>query len=114
MAPNQKFCRKHGVEAEQYRSEYTRLAYLRAKNAAYAVLGEICSACGFSDRRALNIDHKYGGGTKARNADGNYLRMYRDVVKHPENYQILCCNDNWIKRIEHGEVASYEFRKVKS
>ena len=69
------------------------------------ILGKKCVSCGFSDIRALQIDHINGNGlTDFKN--GNYVR-YRYYVKNPEiakhNLQILCANCNWIKKYEKSE-----------
>ena len=96
--------------AKEHRSacaESSRVCRARVKKAVYALLGDVCVQCGFSDARALNIDHVNGGGSKEGSAIGTD-GIYRKILKmeHPENeYQILCCNCNWIKRHEHGEVG---------
>jgi hypothetical protein len=81
---------------------YDQARHSRLKNAVYAILGETCAVCGFSDRRALQIDHKKGGGSKDRKEMG-YRALLEKVLKNPEDYQILCANHNWIKRCENGE-----------
>lgn len=64
--------------------------------------------CGFDDIRALTIDHKYGGGSKERKngLSGRTLyRMIRDNEVNQDNYQVLCCNCQSIKRIVNKEHA---------
>lgn len=78
------------------------------KAAALKHLGDVCVRCGFSDPRALQIDHVNGGGRQdaARRSANTY---YRAVIKTVpgETYQLLCANCNWIKRHENQEwVAS--------
>jgi len=77
----------------------------RVKNEIFNLLGGVkCNHCGFSDQRALQIDHKNGGGTKERKGlHENPKAFYRLISKNPNNYQILCANCNWIKRFEKGE-----------
>src|SRR3990167_6944100 len=60
-----------------------------------------CKKCGFSDIRALQIDHIDGGGSKHhkeldRSKSG---RLYKWIIKNnfPSGFQILCANCNWIK-----------------
>ena len=60
-----------------------------------------CQRCGFSDMRALSIDHINGGGVKHKKK----LKLlgfdfYRWLIKnnYPEGYQVLCMNCQWIKR----------------
>lgn len=71
-------------------------------------LGKICFKCGFSDPKALHIDHINGGGHKERQSlRGRYysylLQLPHEILK--ANYQILCASCNWIKRYEEGEVG---------
>lgn len=76
------------------------------KERIFDILGRKCSRCGFSDKRALQIDHKNGGGSKERKSIGQ-RQMYANILKCLENgsqeYQILCANCNWIKRHENKE-----------
>lgn len=65
-----------------------------------------CNHCGFSDARALQIDHIKGNGASER----KIKKLITDrLCKHIltlekqeviENYQVLCANCNWIKRVE--------------
>lgn len=110
--------KKHYIENLEHRKEYDRLRHINKERppAGFGILkisalkrisSEInCKVCGFSDIRALHIDHINGGG-KCR---GN--KLYRLILKTPideigRNYQILCANHNWIKRYENNE-----FRKM--
>lgn len=70
-------------------------------------LGGKCR-CGYSDIRALQIDHVMGGGGKERklmNSPGKYMRhVLTDLTG---KYQLLCANCNCIKRIEEKEFAPH-------
>lgn len=66
-------------------------------------LGEKCIKCGFSDSRALQVDHVNGGGVLERKTLGT-SGVYNDVIRNPGRYQLLCANCNWIKVIERQEV----------
>jgi predicted nucleic-acid-binding Zn-ribbon protein len=71
-------------------------------------LGPSCKHCGFSDVRALQIDHIHGGGIKDIRSSSN-IQRYTRILKMPEPntfYQILCANCNWIKRHENNETGS--------
>jgi hypothetical protein len=69
-----------------------------------------CVQCGFSDIRALQIDHINGGGGKHFRESVSSARYYKEMLVYPENYQILCANCNWIKRYTNNERRSkYEF-----
>ena len=71
------------------------------------LLGDKCVRCGFSDVRALQIDHINGGGKQEMKKFGTNIVMYQYYVKNPEEakqkLQILCANCNWIKRYENQE-----------
>ena len=60
---------------------------------------------GCNDDRALQFDHKDGGGTKARlyGGEGGLQGLYR-IMREPERYQLLCANCNQIKRRENKEA----------
>lgn len=75
--------------------------------------GPVCvglgEPCGFDDIRALVIDHKDGGGSQHRRDAVSVWGVYRHAQAHPEEYQVLCCNHNQIKRHEEGEWSSAEY-----
>ena len=73
---------------------------------ALAALGGACVHCGFSDYRALQIDHVLGGGTQKRKRHNSRTAYHKFVAQntHAGEYQLLCSNCNWIKRYENKEV----------
>ena len=72
--------------------------------AIYEKFNSRCNKCGFSDRRALQIDHVLGDGNRERRELKNRLRFLRMVLTDTESrYQLLCANCNWIKRYENNE-----------
>ena len=74
------------------------------KQQIYDKLGNSCCRCGFSDKRALQIDHVNGGGNQEHSEIKNHLKFLKKVLEDADgNYQILCANCNWIKRIELKE-----------
>lgn len=82
----------------------------RLRKAAVDILGGVCIRCGFSDIRALQIDHINGGGHAERkivnkkSGRQHYYKQVVDSVLNNENkYQLLCANCNWIKRFENNE-----------
>lgn len=75
----------------------TRRYYLLQKKKAYELLGKVCIKCGFSDWRALQIDHINGKG------ETTGFGTYKEVIKDPSRFQLLCSNCNWIKRHENRE-----------
>lgn len=69
-------------------------------------LGGKCCKCGFSDVRALQLDHIHGGGAKEIKSLGHskiYKKILSNLKLESSNYQVLCANCNWIKRHENKE-----------
>ena len=76
---------------------------------ALEVLGNKCVRCGFNDWRALQIDHKFGCGSRKTGTRLSSSALYMGLIKGTIDrsvYQILCANCNYIKRFENGEVGS--------
>lgn len=70
-------------------------------------LGGKCVECGFSDYRALQVDHIEGGGHH-ENKNGRNQAVYSKIAKgETDGYQLLCANCNWIKRAENNEIGRY-------
>ena len=67
--------------------------------------GRSCAWCGFTDIRALQLDHINDNGAEDRKnlVGGNYggAEFYRKLIKAglPDGYQILCANCNQIKQL---------------
>lgn len=71
--------------------------------------GSKCIKCGVKDYRALQIDHKNGGGRKQFKENPHFIKpkpYYEHINKHISEYQVLCSNCNWIKRFEAREVPN--------
>lgn len=94
--------RVHAAVTKSYISYWTkRTKELREK--AVIKLGSKCFRCGFSDTRALQIDHVHGGGKKDIKKRAAMAR-YKEVIEDTTGkYQLLCANCNWIKREENNE-----------
>ena len=67
-------------------------------------LGAKCKWCGFTDWRALQVDHVNGRGTKENKKIGNYKVLGQVMTDTSGKYQLLCANCNWIKKYENDEV----------
>lgn len=108
------WAKKHPELVRSYANEYyRRKGYLTYKNRIlkkrkllFKYLGNRCINCGFSDWRALQIDHVNGGGNKERkvNMDKYYKIIRKSIESKEGKYQLLCANCNWIKRYENNEV----------
>lgn len=86
----------------KHRREYYQKLIENLKMKVFELLGNKCNNCGFSDKRAFQIDHIHGGGRQQRKgmSTESFLKY---VLKHPEEFQLLCANCNQIKRIENKE-----------
>lgn len=79
--------------------------YTDLKSKAFEVLGGKCAVCGWTDERALQIDHVEAiGDAERRRKNHRGMKLYRAVLKNPKQFQLLCANHNWIKRVELNEV----------
>lgn len=71
----------------------------------------------FIDGRCLFIDHVNGNGCKDRregSMDKRLRRILKEIKAGSKDYQLLCANCNWIKRIENceGETKYNQWRKI--
>lgn len=73
-----------------------------------------CQKCGYSDIRALCLDHMDGDGNLHRQEDNQarginlYKKLYKNNFKSKYNFQVLCFNCNQIKITENKE---YNYKK---
>jgi hypothetical protein len=68
-----------------------------------------CRRCGFSDVRALLLDHIDGGGNKDRMAKGRTGYGFWVWLKRngwPAGFQVLCWNCSWLKQLDNGEFGN--------
>ena len=99
---------KNRLEIERfYREKY--------KTLLYDFWGNKCVGCGFSDSRALQIDHVEGKGSKHMkylklNRFSYYKKIYEEVINGSKDYQPLCANCNWIKRWTNKEHTPRKLR----
>jgi hypothetical protein len=84
--------------AKEYQKKYTELY----KKQVYDHYGWKCACCGETLISFLTLDHVDNDGFKERHL--NVVYIYKKIIKEnfPDNYQILCMNCNWSKRINHG------------
>ena len=101
-ATNKKW-REENAERHNYLNKI-RLQKLRLEVIAF--MGGNCIKCGFEDKRALQIDHIKGGGTKEKkNSNRNRELYYKEILQGKRSdLQLLCANCNWIKMHENGEI----------
>ncbi len=85
--------------------------YLReCRRKIIKLLGGKCVTCGFSDPRALQVDHVNGDGYKYKRGIGrtycnsSMLKMIqRSIDNNTNEFQLLCANCNSIKCHENNE-----------
>lgn len=67
--------------------------------------GGKCCKCGFSDVRALHMDHRLGrnGEKRLGNIDSRYSFVKNNPEEALRQYQLLCANCNFIKVYENNE-----------
>jgi len=86
---------------DHYRAQ-SRASKKRLKDKVFDIYGRKCK-CGFSDVRALTLDHINNNGSQERKTLGErgvYRRALIPEFRH--EYQTLCMNCQFIKRIEQG------------
>jgi hypothetical protein len=94
-------CKKHARRGAIKRNVTT--AEIRSK--VFSKYGNKCVKCGFDDTRALQIDHVNGDGGTDKKIRNRRIYYYTKVLEDTTGkYQLLCCNCNWIKRVENNEV----------
>jgi len=122
---NRNYRQKHNEELKSYFANYyknrrDRLVHLsqgaksrlKLKKEILTYYGNgscACVLCGFSDIRALTLDHKSGDGHhRSEEKVGNKTSGYYWYVQlkhagYPEGYQTLCSNCQRIKQFENRE-----------
>jgi len=95
---HRELCRKSSIES-----------YQRLRRKTLKKLGNKCVRCGFSDSRALQIDHVNGEGAKEREELCCSPYLKKVLADTEGNYQLLCANCNMIKREENGEYRKHVF-----
>jgi len=62
-----------------------------------------CVKCGFTDIRALTLDHIDYCGANHRGKKGQVLYSFLLRNNYPDGFQTLCMNCQWIKRHQNSE-----------
>ena len=106
------YCREYKKRKKVEMLIYKKRYESRIRQELFDLLGRECKRCGFSDMRALQIDHINGDGYKDRGkcrGTSSHKRRILEAIKNGENrYQILCANCNWIKRCENNEHTRFK------
>jgi hypothetical protein len=69
----------------------------------------VCQRCGYSDIRALTIDHINGDGKHRQNQKNSGHHLYRklQLQNFSPGFQVLCQNCQAVKRCENGESRQW-------
>ena len=96
-------CKPCNIQKSRENYASGQATQVRKRRAVLELLGGRCnwSGCDWEDDRALQIDHIYNNGAEERRRLSTAPFLQR-VLNHPEEYQLLCANHNWIKRLEEG------------
>uniref|UniRef100_A0A6M3IR36 Putative homing endonuclease n=1 Tax=viral metagenome TaxID=1070528 RepID=A0A6M3IR36_9ZZZZ len=85
-------------------NQWARNRRRRLRVEALRLLGGKCVRCGFTNQKALQIDHINGKGRQNISSFSNSSAYLKAVIVSTENkegiYQLLCANCNQIKRYE--------------
>lgn len=97
--------RRYRAANPQKYADQSRLSKKKLKDTVFSIYGNVCALCGFSDVRALTLDHVLNNGAEERKRLGErgVYRRALDPANHSE-YQTLCMNCQFIKRAEVGRV----------
>lgn len=97
---------KWRAENKEKAQAINRGTHRRRRLKALALLGDRCLCCGERHQSMLDIDHRFGGGSKERREQsGNNNATYREIRTMPDpksKYQVLCSNCNQSRRRNGG------------
>ena len=113
---NSKWRKENKEEARLHSSSASNKSRQKLKNEIFDLLGNRCVCCGFSDVRALQIDHVKGNGNQEIKRFKNVYQYYKNILDKlrsgSKDYQLLCANHNWIKRFENNEGPNRKLYKA--
>ena len=103
---------------DRRKGEKRRAAYRFVRMRVIEAMGGKCVKCGFTDWRALQIDHVNGNGTHERlmiqKSPRETIEFYKQLTEQPsDGYQLLCANCNWCKRAERHEFRTAPKEAIK-
>jgi hypothetical protein len=94
---------------KEYRRKFVNDKYRKNKDIVIEAYGGRCQKCGYSDKRALCVDHVNGNGRKQRKKMSPAgILLYIIKANFPPQYQVLCSNCNVIKMYESKEFPGYK------
>lgn len=97
--------KKYYQDHKEQRRQDSRNSFGKLRKKVLEKYGGKCIRCGFSDNRALQIDHIHGNGRREVEELHSRWKFLRKVLVDTKgNYQLLCANCNVIKKDEQGET----------
>jgi hypothetical protein len=73
----------------------------------FTMYGASCALCGYTDKRALSLDHIAGGGSIERRKLGAVGSFRVALVAfRPDKYRVLCMNCQFIEKARMHEARS--------
>lgn len=99
--------RRYRTKNPAKHAEQSRSAKRRLRSKLLITYGPKCVGCGFTDTRALTLDHVKNNGNQERKSLGERGVYQRALnASHASEYQILCMNCQFIKRFEGCKNSS--------
>lgn len=100
----------YASRTDEIRERY-RQKWLMWRAEIIEMLGGKCVRCGFTDSRALQVDHVNGDGyldRKGRGGNSAWLKIKQELKNgiNTHRYQLLCANCNWIKKYANNETSN--------
>ena len=109
MVYNKESSRRYREKNREKLRQHAREYRLEWRRKVFEHYGMSCAECGFSDYRALQLDHLNNDGAEERKSLGGQKfsgwRFYQHVVNsnYQGRYQTLCANCNSIKQWEQSK-----------
>lgn len=95
--------RRYRAENPEKYANQSRAAKRKLREKILSAFGGVCAICGFSDERALTLDHVLNNGAEERKKLGERGVYYRALKpEHRHEYRMLCMNCQFIARHEVG------------
>jgi hypothetical protein len=118
-----KWRKAHPEQYKKYVREYSRKRYWedpqrisrinhKLKIEVIAAYGNACACCGETILEFLTIDHKKNDGAQHRRSIGKgFYRWLRKMGYPKDDFQCLCMNCQWGKKLNNGVCPHQEFRR---
>lgn len=109
-----RYMQRWRIENRARKNELGRQSQQRIKDKVFHMLGDVCCRCGFTDVRALQVDHINQAVEKRGEPKRAGKSLYAAIARGEKpitEFQLLCANCNWIKRYENNEHNHHKGNK---